>query len=148
MKRLTVSLSVLLLSAAAATAADDPIAVRKALMQASAASAGASGAMLKGELDYNPTVAKAAIANFFAVSQALGDFYPEGSHEGDTTASPRIWEDAEGFQQAIEKFRTDAAAAMEASGREGPADLVTFQQVVVPVLSNCSGCHENFRVQD
>jgi len=148
MKRLAISLSVLFVSAAAVTAADDPIAVRKALMQANAASAGTSGAMMKGEMDYNPAVAKAAIANFYATSQALGDFFPEGSHEGDTTAAPSIWEDSEEFQQALEKFRTDAAAAMEASGRNGPADLAAFQQAVAPVLSNCSSCHENFRVQN
>ncbi|WP_163269042.1 c-type cytochrome [Chelativorans alearense] len=152
MKRFVVyasALCALFISAAAVTAADDPIAVRKALMQSNAASAAASGAMLKGELDYNPAVAKAALATFNATAQAYGDYFPEGSENGgDTTAAPAIWEDPEGYQEALGKFQADVAAALEASGKGGPADLAAFQQAVGPVLSNCRSCHEDFRIQN
>lgn len=148
MKRLAVSVSALLLSAVAVTAADDPVAARQSLMQAAAASAAASAGMMKGEIDYNPVVAKAAIATLYSVSQAYGDYFPEGSQEGDTDASPRIWEDMEGFQQAMVDFRTDSAHAVEAAGRNGPADLAAFQQAIQPVLGNCRDCHETFRLQD
>lgn len=147
MTKYAVFLSALLLSTAAVTAADDPIAVRKALMQANAASAGAASAMLKGEMDYNPVVAKAVIATFNATANAVADFFPEGSDTGETRASPAIWENPEGFQETAAKFQVDAAAAVEASGRDGPADLEAFRQAVTPVLSNCNACHENFRVQ-
>jgi len=148
MKRLVLSLSAFLLTTAAVTAADDPIAVRQAIMQAVAASAGTSSAMIKGELEYNPAVAKAAIATFNAAAQSYGEFFPEGSNTGDTEASPAIWENPEGFQQALAKFQSDAANAMNASGREGPADLAAFRSAVTPVLSNCTSCHENFRLDD
>ncbi|WEX07760.1 cytochrome c [Chelativorans sp. AA-79] len=148
MKKFLLSLSAVLLTTAAVTAADDPVQVRKALMDAVAASAGTSGAMLKGELEYNPAVAKAAIATFNGAAQAYGDFFPEGSDAGETTASPAVWENPEGFQQALAKFQSDAAAAMQAAGRQGPADLEAFRAAVMPVLSNCSACHENFRVQN
>ncbi|WP_309084114.1 cytochrome c [Chelativorans sp.] len=149
MKKVVLSFAAVLLSTAAVTAADDPISVRKALMQANAAAAAVSGAMMKGELEYNPAVARAAIANFNASAMALGDFFPEGSQTGgNTTAAPAIWENPEAFQQAVAKFQTDAAAAMQAAGRQGPADLAAFQAAVTPVLSNCSSCHEDFRVQN
>ncbi|WP_157015051.1 c-type cytochrome [Mesorhizobium xinjiangense] len=149
MKLLLIPAAVLALSASAVTAADDPIAVRQALMQANAGAAGLSGAMLKGELDYNPAVAKAAIATFNAVASSYGHYFPEGSEgNGETTASPKIWEDMAGFQEAVGKFETDAAGAVEASGKDGPADLDTFKAAVGPVLGNCKSCHESFRVQD
>lgn len=148
MKKLVVSVSALLLSAAGVTAADDPIVVRQSLMQAAAASAATSAGMMKGEIEYNPTVAKAAIATLYGVSQAYGDYFPEGTQEGDSDASPHIWEDMEGFQQAIADFQTDTAAAVQAAGEDGPADLAAFQQAIQPVLSNCKDCHEDFRIQD
>lgn len=148
MKKIAISLSFLLFSAAAVTAADDPIAVRQALMQANAASAGAASAMLKGEMDYNPVAAKAAIATFHSTAEAVGDFFPEGSDTGETKAAPAIWENPDAFQETLAKFKADAAAAVEASGRDGPAELEAFRQAVMPVLSNCSGCHEDFRIDD
>jgi cytochrome c556 len=147
MKKLLLSLSALLLATAAVTAADDPIAVRKALMQATGASAATAGGMLRGNMDYNPAVARSAIMTLRAVSLSVGDYFPEGSNEGDTTAAPRIWEDAEGFQQALDNFQTVTATAVEAAGREGPADLDAFRQAITPVLATCTACHENFRRQ-
>lgn len=149
MKKIAFAVSALLLSVAGAAAADDPVAVRKALMQANAGAAGLSGAMLQGEMDYNPAVAKAAIATLHGTAEAYGDFFPEDSQEGgDTTAAPSIWEDPEGFEEALDQYRSDTGAAMEASGEDGPADLETFQEAVGPVLNNCRDCHEDFRVQD
>ncbi|MAW85620.1 MAG: cytochrome C signal peptide protein [Phyllobacteriaceae bacterium] len=148
MKKIALALSAIALSAAAATAADDPIGVRKALMQATGASAGTASAMMKGDLDYNPAVAKASIATMAAVAKAYGDYFPEGSDMGaDTTAAPKIWEDAAGFQEALAKFQADTSAAMQASGKDGPADLDAFKAAMGPVLANCKSCHEGFRVK-
>ncbi|UUP18880.1 c-type cytochrome [Nitratireductor thuwali] len=147
MKSILLSISALMISVAGVAAADDPVAVRKALMQASAASAAASGGMMKGEIAYNPAVAKAAIATLNAVSHAYGDFFPEGTGGEDTSASPKIWEDGDAWQQALSKFQTDTQAAVEAAGKDGPADLAAFQAAIGPVLSNCRSCHETFRLQ-
>src|SRR5690606_14264664 len=111
MKRMAFVAATLLVSVAAAPAADDPIAQRKMLMDATAAAAGASAGMLKGEIDYNPAVANAAIMAFRAVSHTYGSFFPDGSDKGDTKASPKIWEDMAGFQERIAKFQADADAA-------------------------------------
>ncbi len=149
MKRLLLALSIVTLSASAGLAADDPIAVRKALMQSTGAAAGVAGGLMKGEIPYNPVVAKAAIATMNGVSHAYGDFFPEGSDMGaDTTASPKIWEDAAGFSEALTKFQTDTAAAMQASGKDGPADLDAFKAAMGPVFDNCKSCHEAFRVKN
>lgn len=153
MKRMLIALSALALCATATVsvtaAADDPIAVRKALMQATAASAATSAGMMRNELDFDPRVARAALATFRAVGMAYADFFPEGSESGgNTSASPRIWEDHDGFLAAVAKFRDEATAAVQAAGSEGPADLAAFQAAVGPVLGNCSSCHQAYRVQN
>lgn len=145
MKRLTIAFLLIGMSAATAYSAEDPIAVRKALMDANGSAAGLAAGMMKGEIDYNPTIAKASIVTMHGVAMAYGDYFPEESMDGDTTAAPAIWEDSEGFQAALDKFKSDTAAALEAAGKDGPADLETFQAAIQPVLGNCRSCHEDFR---
>lgn len=147
MKKLVIAVSALALSATAVIAADDPIAVRKGLMQSVGAAAGVSGGLMKGEIDYNPVVAKLAIATMSGVAHAYGDYFPEGSTSDASTASPKIWEDAAGYQAALDKFKADTEAAVAAAGKDGPADLAAFQAAVGPVLANCKSCHEAFRIQ-
>ncbi|MDD9910804.1 MAG: cytochrome c [Ahrensia sp.] len=131
-----------------AYAAGDPIKVRKALMQATGAAAGLAGGMMRGKMEYNADAGKSAIATLRAAAHAHGSFYPEGSLTGDTTASPRIAEDAEGWNKTMAKFIADADAAAAASGRDGPADLDAFKAAVGPVLANCKACHEAYRVKN
>ncbi|MBZ0161576.1 MAG: cytochrome c [Notoacmeibacter sp.] len=148
MKKIALAFAAISLSVSGAVAADDPVAVRKALMQAMGASAGTSGAMMKGELDYNPAVAKAAIATVNAVAHAFGGFFPEGSDmASDTTAAPKIWEDMAGFEAQIGKLKETTIAASAASGKDGPADLEAFKAAMGPVLGNCKECHESWRVK-
>lgn len=148
MKKTLLALSLVAATATAAFATDDPIATRKALMQANGAAAGASAGMMKQEIEYSPAVANAALGSFNAVAMAFGDYFPEGSDMGaDTKASPAIWEDPEGWQAELEKFMTAASAAKEAAGREGPADLEAFQAAVGPVLGTCRSCHEKFQTR-
>lgn len=148
MKKTVLALSVVAASAVAAFAADDPVAVRKAIMQSVGGAAGASGAMMKGELDYSPVVAKAAITTVNAAAHSFADFFPEGSDmDANTTASPKIWEDMAGFEAELGKLQTAAAAAMQASGKDGPADLDAFKAAMGPVLGTCKSCHETYRVQ-
>jgi cytochrome c556 len=136
--------------AGAAYAAEDPVAVRQALMDANAGAAGVSGAMLKDELAYSPVVAKAAILTLNAVAHSVGDFFPEGTAgpENKSDASPKIWEDAAGFEAALAKFAEAASAAAEAAGKDGPADKAAFQAAVQPVLGTCKTCHDTFRIPD
>ncbi|GAB4360702.1 MAG: cytochrome c [Oricola sp.] len=149
MKKTVLALSMVAATAVAAFAADDPIAARKALMQANGAAAGVSGGMMKGEIAYNPAVAKAAIAALHASAMTFGDYFPEGSDMGaDTTAAPKIWEDPDGFKAELAKFRSATDAAMQASGKDGPADLDAFKAAVGPVLGTCKSCHEGYRVKN
>lgn len=152
MKRLPVLIATLAALAVPALtspvfAADDPVAVRERLMESNAAAAAVSAGIMKDEIPYNPAVGKAAIQTFAATAAAFGSFFPEGS-TADSTASPKIWEDAAGWQAALGKFSAAAEAAVAASGRSGPADKAAFVAAVTPVLGTCNSCHETYRVRN
>jgi cytochrome c556 len=126
-----------------AHATDDVIATRQKLMAANGAATGAAAGMAKEEIAFNPAIAKAALQSWSAVSFAFGDYFPEGSDTGDTRASPKIWEDAAGWNAALEKFRADAEAAIAAD----PKDLDSFKTAMSSVTANCQSCHETFRLE-
>lgn len=136
-------------AAAAGVAAEDPIAVRQALMQGNGSSAAVAAGMMKGELDYSPTVGKSVITSVHGVAMAYGDYFPEGSDEGgDTRAAPAIWEDRAGFDAELATFREVTAGAVEAAGREGPPDLAAFQAAMGPIFDSCTSCHEDYRLEN
>lgn len=132
-----------------AIAAQDPVAVRKALMQSVGASAAVTGGVMKNEIAYSPAIGRAAIAAIAASAAAYGDFFPEGSDmDARSTAAPRIWDDRAAFDAELAKFQTAVAGAVEASGKDGPADAAAFTAAMQPVLGTCKSCHEGFRVQN
>jgi cytochrome c556 len=148
MKKIALAVSAVMLSAVTvAMAANDPIETRKDLMEANGAAAAVAAGMLKGELDYNPAVAKSAIRTLRATAHAFGAFFPEGSDKGDTKASPKIWSDRAGFEAQLAKFKADTDAAAKAAGKDGPPDLDAFKAAVTPVFSHCKSCHQDYRLK-
>ena len=99
----------------------------------------------QGKKDFDATVVLAALTKINEDAQKI-DFealYPVGSDKGDTTASPKIWEDTAGFTAAVEKFKTDAAAAVAAN----PQDLESFKTQFAAVQGNCGACHQSYRIK-
>jgi cytochrome c556 len=115
MKKLLLAISLFALTASAATA--DPIADRKALMKANGKAVGQLAAIAKGEQPFDAAVVQAALQTLNDDAQKLdvATLFPPGSDAGDTTASPKIWEDMAGFQAGVDKFKADAAAALAAT---------------------------------
>lgn len=138
---LVLSLAVGAVSLAHAT--EDVITTRQKLMDANGAATGAAAGMAKEEIPFNPAIAKAALQSWDAVAFAFGDYFPEGSGTGETRASPKIWEDAAGWNAALDKFRADAEAALAAD----PKDLESFKTAMSSVTANCQSCHEAFRLE-
>ena len=143
MKKLFLAISLLALTASAASA--DPIADRQALMKANGKAAGQLGAIAKGEAPFDAAAVLAALTTINDDAQKLdvATLFPAGSDKGDTTASPKIWEDMAGFQAKVDKFKTDAAAALAAP----PADVDGVKATLGVLGQNCGGCHETFRIK-
>jgi cytochrome c556 len=145
MRRLIVGVAAFAITAATASAfaTEDPIATRKALMDANGGAAGAASAMIKEEIPFHPAVAKSSLLTMRAVAYAYGDYFPEGSDTGDTKASSKIWEDSAGFAAALQKFQSDTDAALASD----PQDLDAFKAAFGQVAANCKSCHESYKLR-
>ena len=133
-----------LLTAAAASAADDPIATRIALMKDNGGAIGVGAAMAKGELEYDPVKAALAMRTVHSTILAFPAFFPEGSESGgETRALPAIWQNKADFDQKASELQALAAAAMETP----PASLDEFRSTFAAVTRTCGGCHELYRAE-
>jgi cytochrome c556 len=142
-------LGAIALATGAAFASEDPIAVRQLIMDGNGAAAAVAGGIMKDEIAYTPAIGKSVLSSLAVGAATFGDFFPEGSSDpARSSAAPKIWEDAAGFEAALAKFRGDTAAALAAGGKDGPADKAAFVAAVQPVLANCRSCHEAFRTRN
>lgn len=143
MRKLILAISALALAGTAAFA--DPVADRKALMKANGKAAGQLSAIAKGEQPFDAAAVLAALTTINENAQKIdvAALFPAGTDKGDTTASPKIWEDMAGFQAKVDKFKTDSAAATTAP----PQDVEALKATLGAVGSNCGGCHETFRIK-
>jgi cytochrome c556 len=143
MKRLLLGSLFVCLAVSAASATEDPIATRKKLMDANGAAAGAAVGMVKGEVPFDAKVAMAALQAFNSVSYAFGDYFPEGSDKGNTSASPKIWTDRAGFDKILSQFRADTEAAVKSK----PQDLEALKAAMNTIGKDCGACHETYRLK-
>ena len=158
MKRIFAASAASIMIASAVTAAiaashanptEDAIAARKALMRSVGAASAVAGGIMKGEIAYTPAIGDATLKAFHATATVYGDYFPEGSDMGsDTTASPKIWEDPDGFAAELAKLQEATAAGVVASGRTGPADADAFKAVMGPIFGTCKSCHEGYRTSN
>lgn len=143
MRKLVFAISALALATSAALA--DPIADRQALMKANGKAMKVLVPITKGEKPFDTAVVLDALKTLNDDAQKIdvAVLFPAGSETGDTTASPKIWEDMAGFQAKVDKFRADTAAALAAP----PQDAAALGATVGAIGSNCGGCHETFRIK-
>lgn len=141
--RIALVLLAAVFGATAVVAQSDPIAARKAIMKGNGAQARIGAAMVKGEAPFDLAKAKQIFVTYQEAATKMPDLFPANSKTGgETTAAPKIWEDAAGFKAAFAKFGADAKAA-EASVK----DLDSFKAAFGTVAKNCGGCHETYRVK-
>lgn len=147
MKKLLLTFcSIALVSGGIAMAAShsNAIADRKAAMKSVGGAMGALAKMAKGEMDFSADVALASLQKMNEVAKSYGDLFPAGTETGgETTASPAIWSDADGFKAALAKFEVDTAAAVASP----PADQASLGAVMGSVGGNCKACHQTFRIK-
>src|SRR5688572_29084878 len=120
MRKLILAISMLAFAGSSAFA--DPIADRQALMKERGKIVGGLSKVVKGETPYDAAAVLAQLqalqANAEKFHTDVDALFPAGSDKGDTTASPKIWEDMAGFKAAESKYLADVKAAVAAA----PAD--------------------------
>ncbi len=131
--------------ASVAIAADDPIHERHKLMESVGDAAKPIGQMFRGDIEFDSGVVMESLNTWASVGSKFGDLFPEGSETGqDTEAAPAIWEDREGFDEALAMWvqATDEAIAAN------PQTLEEAQPTVGPVFNACKNCHDSYRIDE
>src|SRR5947208_2284167 len=143
MRKLVIAISMLAFAGSAAFA--DPILDRQALMKERGKIVGGLSKVVKGE---EPFDAAAVLTQLQALQANAEKFdvealFPKGTDSGDTTASPKIWEDMAGFKAAEDKYLADVKAAIAAA----PADVDALKTQIGTIGSDCGTCHQGYRVK-
>ncbi|UDL91569.1 cytochrome c [Mesorhizobium sp. PAMC28654] len=143
MRKLVLAISMLALAGSAAFA--DPILDRQALMKERGKIVGGLSKVVKGEDPFDAAAVLTQLQALQANAEKLDvdALFPAGSDKGDTTASPKIWEDMGGFKAAEDKYLADVKAAAAAA----PADVDTLKTSFGTIASNCGTCHQSYRVK-
>lgn len=134
-----------LAAASLTVAADDPRHERHELMEDVGDAAKPVGAMLKGERDYDWSVVMESLKTFEKVSMRFGELFPAGTETGEgTEAAPAIWDDREGFEEALADWRTATLEALAAQ----PETLDAAKPLLGSVFNQCKNCHDGYRIED
>ncbi|MEO5756011.1 MAG: cytochrome c [Mesorhizobium sp.] len=143
MRKLVIAISMLALAASAAFA--DPILDRQALMKERGKIVGGLSKVIKGEEPFDAAAVLTALQALQVNAEKfdVDALFPAGSDKGDTTASPKIWEDMVGFKAVEDKYLADVKAAAAAA----PADVDTLKTQFGTIASNCGTCHQTYRVK-
>ena len=94
-----------------------------------------------GSEDYESIVQLADEIRAWAVK--MPDYFPEGSNEKPSEASPAIWTDFDGFKNAV--MRNEAAATQliaAAKAEDQKAVLDGFKAVA----ASCKSCHQSYKL--
>ena len=143
MRKLVIAISMLSLAASAAFA--DPILDRQGLMKERGKLVGGLSKIAKGEADFDAAAVLTALQALQVNAEKVDvdALFPAGSDSGDTTASPKIWQDMAGFKTANEKYVADVKAAVAAA----PADVDALKAQIGTLGNDCGTCHQTYRVK-
>lgn len=143
MIRLALAATCLTIGLSAVVAQTEPIAERRDTMKRVGAATRDGAAMAKGEAPFDAAKVQAIFKVYSDAARKMPGLFPDGSKTGgETTASPKIWEDQAGFKASFAKFETEAAAASAAS-----TDLAGFRTSFGNVTKSCGTCHEVYRIK-
>jgi cytochrome c556 len=136
--------SLLVFTALPTQASEDPIADRQAMMENVGAAIGAISKMIKGETEFDAALANMSIRTMYNASVGFPYLFPEGSETGgETEASPKIWEDMDGFTEKAVDMQDVTALAIAAPA----TSLDDLRAQLGEIGQTCKACHEGFRVK-
>ena len=113
---------------------------RKQAMKAMGGAAKEPGAMAKGEMPFDLAKVQASLKTIEETSAKAKALFPDDSKTGDTAALPVAFEKK---ADVMDRFDKMAAAAKTAAG--AIKDEASFKTEWPKVLSNCGGCHKEYR---
>ena len=98
--------------------------------------------MAKGDAAFDAAKAQAIFKTYADAARKMPGLFPDTSKAGgETTASPKVWEDQAGFKTAFAKFEADASAGTSVASLDG------FRTAFGAATKNCGTCHEVYRIK-
>ena len=143
MSRFLLTLSAIAITASTALAG--PIEDRSALMKERGRSMGALAAVAKGQTPFDAAAVLATLNQLSVNAQQgleIDVLWPQGS-QGTSEASPKIWEDRNGFVAESESYK----AAINAALATPPTDVAAVQAAMGAIGKGCASCHQVYRVK-
>jgi len=116
---------------------------RQTIMGSLNAHRGALTAILNEDVPHEAHVLGHALT-LQQLSVMASDIFPEGSHGEGSRALPDIWNDADGFGEALSAFQS-AAGALADAARAG--DMTAVGDAAAGLGRTCGGCHRPFRAR-
>lgn len=141
--KLAIAMGSLSLGVAGAAAADDPIKARQELMKTVGKNTKFSAQMVKGKVAFESLLAEEAMETIAGVPDKYVNLFPAGSDKGETEASPKIWEDMDGFKATAAKLKEAALNGVKAAN-EGPE---AFKAAFGELTKTCKSCHQDYRIK-
>jgi cytochrome c556 len=143
MKRSLLVVAGLTLGLTAAFAQSDPIAQRKNVMKGVGAATRTGTQMARGEIPFDAAKAKEILQTYARAAATTHEFFPETAKTGgETTASPRIWENQADFRARFDAWGRDIEKASASTN-----DLDSFKTAFAEVTKACGACHQTYRIQ-
>jgi cytochrome c556 len=113
---------------------------RKAAMKAFGGAAKGPGGMNKGDTPFDLTVVQASLKTIQDSAAKAKGLFPDDSKTGETDTLPVAFEKKADLLARFDKIAADAKTA------EGAIkDEATFKAEWPKVVSNCGGCHKEYR---
>lgn len=113
---------------------------RRAAMKAFGGAAKGPGAMNKGDAPFNAETVKASLKSIQDTAAKAKDLFPDDSKAGETDTLPAAFEKKADLFARFDKIAADAKSADGAI-----TDEASFKANWPKVVSNCGGCHKEYR---
>ena len=127
----------------AVMAQDDPIAQRRTIMKGVGAATRTGTQMVKGEAPFDLAKAKEILQVYANAADKVHNYFPETSKTGgETTASPKIWENQADFRARFDAWAKDIEKA-----KAETKDLDTFKAEFTTLTKACGACHQTYRIK-
>jgi cytochrome c556 len=116
------------------------IAARKEAMKAMGGAAKGPGAMNKGDAPFELPKVQASLKTIEETAAKAKGLFGDDTKTGDTDAKPEAFENKADLMARFDKMAADAKTASGAI-----KDEATFKAEWPKVVSNCGGCHKEYR---
>ena len=127
----------------AVLAQGDPVAERKQIMKGVGAATRTGTQFVKGEAPFDLAKAKEILQVYANAAGKVHDYFPDTSKTGgETTASPKIWENQADFRARFDAWEKDIEKAKAETN-----DLETFKANFTTLTKACGSCHQTYRIK-